>query len=112
MPAVLLDGHTWLVNELSHDGMGSPFDGCCGRYHGNMDCDSVVDCAARWSLMASGLCYGGLPVMVGWVASLVAIADSTTTELQNTLIRLFMPVCIVLCSVFCVFVLNMPCHDD
>ena len=49
---------------------------------------------------ASGLCYGGLPVMVGWVASLVAIADSTTTELQKTLIRLFMPVCIVLCSVF------------
>ena len=67
-------------------------------------------CAARWSLMASGdgmayasffgLCYGGLPVMVGWVASLVAIADSTTTELQNTLIRLFMPDCIVLCSLF------------
>ena len=27
MPAVLLDGHTWLVNELSHGGMGSPFDG-------------------------------------------------------------------------------------
>ena len=57
---------------------------------------------------ASGLCYGSLPVMVGWVASLVAIADSTTTELQNTLIRLFMPVCIVLCPVFFVFVLNMP----
>ena len=38
--------------------------------------------------------------MVGWVASLVAIADSITTELQNTLIRLFMPDCIVLCSVF------------
>ena len=44
---------------------------------GTMDCDSVVVCAARWSLMASGdgmayssgLCYGGLPVMVGWVAS-------------------------------------------
>ena len=42
---------------------------------GTMDCDSVVVCAARWSLMASGdgmayasgLCYGGLPVMVGWV---------------------------------------------
>ena len=103
MPAVLLDGHTWLVYELSHGGMGSPFDGCCRRYHGTMDCDSVVDCAARWSLMASGdgmayasgLCYGGLPVMVGWVASLVAIANSTTTELQNTLIRLFIPVCIV-----------------
>ena len=70
--------------------------------------DGTMDCAARWSLMASGdgmayasgLCYGGLPVMVGWVASLVAIADSTTTELQNTLIRLFMPVCIVLCSFF------------
>ena len=38
--------------------------------------------------------------MVGWVASLVAIADSITTELQNTLIRLFMPDCIVLYSVF------------
>ena len=77
--------------------------------NGTMDCDSVVVCAARWSLMAlsgdgmayaSGLYYGGLPVMMGWVASLVAIADNTTTELQNTLIRLFMPVCIVLCSVF------------
>ena len=75
---------------------------------GTMDCDSVVVCAARWSLMASGdgmayvsgLCYGSLPVMVGWVASLVAIADSTSTELQNTLIRLFMPDCIALCSVF------------
>ena len=85
---------------------------------GTMDCDSVVVCAARWSLIASGdgmayasgLCYGGLPVMVGWVASLVAIADSKTTELQNTLIRLFMPVCIVLCSVFLVFLLNMPCR--
>ena len=34
MSSVLLDGHTWLVNELSHGGMGSPFDGCCRRYHG------------------------------------------------------------------------------
>ena len=58
---------------------------------GTMDCDSVVVCAARWSLMASGdgmayasgLCYGGLPIMVGWVASLVVIADSTTTELRT-----------------------------
>ena len=53
---------------------------------GTMDCDSVVFCAARWSYMASGdgmvyasgLCHGGLPVMVGWVASLVVIADSAT----------------------------------
>ena len=29
MSSVLLDGHTWLVNHLSHGGMGSPFDGCC-----------------------------------------------------------------------------------
>ena len=54
--------------------------------------------------------------MVGWVASLVAIADSTTTELQNTLIRLFMPDCIVLCSVFCVFCVvlihALRCNDD
>ena len=34
MSSVLLDGHTWLVNELNHGGMGSPFDGCCRRYHG------------------------------------------------------------------------------
>ena len=34
MSSVLLDGHTWLVNELSHGGMGSPFDGYCRRYHG------------------------------------------------------------------------------
>ena len=47
--------------------------------------------------------------MVGWVASLVAIADSTTTELQNTLIRLFMP----LCSVFCVVLIHtLRCNDD
>ena len=45
---------------------------------GTMDCDSVVVCTARWSHMASGdgmvyaseLCHGGLPVIVGWVASL------------------------------------------
>ena len=51
---------------------------------GTMDCDSVVICAARWSHMVSGdgmvyaseLCHGCLPVMVGWVASLVVIADS------------------------------------
>ena len=59
-----------------------------------------------------GLCYGGLPVMVGCVASLVAIADSTTTELQNTLIRLFMPDCTVLCSVFCVVLIHaFRCND-
>ena len=50
MSSVLLDGHTWLVNELSHGGMGSPFDTVAD---GTMDCESVV-CAARWSLMASG----------------------------------------------------------
>ena len=51
--------------------------------------------------------------MVGWVASLVATADSTTTELQNTLIRLFMPDCIVLCSVFCVVLIHtFRCNDD
>ena len=33
-PLVLLDGHTWLVLELSHGGMGSPFNCCCGRYYG------------------------------------------------------------------------------
>ena len=83
---------------------------------GTMDCDSVVVCAARWSLMASGdgmvyasgLCYGGLPIMVGWVASLVAIADSTTTtehSHQTFHARLY-------CFVFrfFVFVLNMPCR--
>ena len=29
MSSVMLDGHTWLVIELSHGRMGSPFDGCC-----------------------------------------------------------------------------------
>ena len=28
MSSVLRDGHTQLVIELSHGGMGSPFDGC------------------------------------------------------------------------------------
>ena len=58
-----------------------------GVADGTMDCDSVVVCAARWSHMASGdgmvyasgLYHGGLPVMAGWVASSVVIADSTTT---------------------------------
>ena len=74
---------------------------------GTMDCDSVVVCAARWSHMASGdgmvyaseLCHGALPVMVGWVASLVVIADSATaTEhpLQTFHASLF---CV--CSAFC-----------
>ena len=85
---------------------------------GTMDCDSVVVCAA-WShtasgdgmVYASGLYHGGLPVMVGWVASLVIIVDSTTatehplvviadsttaTEVSlNLLIRLSMQVCFV-----------------
>ena len=82
---------------------------------GTMDCDSVVVCAARWSHMASGdgmvyasgLCHGGLPVMVGWVASLVVIADSATA-IQNTLSRLFMPVCFVCVQLFVFCVLNMP----
>ena len=57
--------------------------------------------------------YGGLPVMVGWVASLMPIADSTTTELQNILIRLFMPDCIVLCSVFGVVLIHaLRCNDN
>ena len=50
-----------------------------------MDCTSVVVCAARWShtasgdgmVYASGLYHGGLPVVLGWVAALVVIADST-----------------------------------
>ena len=57
---------------------------------GTTDCDSVVVCAARWShtasgdgmVYASGLYHGGLPVMVGWVASLVVIVDSTTAILN------------------------------
>ena len=69
-----------------------------------------VETAWRMQVFRS---YGGLPVMVGWVASMVAIADSTTTELQNTLIRLFMPDCIVLCSVFCVVLIHaLRCNDD
>ena len=103
MSSVPLDGHTWLVIELSHGGMGSPFDGCCRRC--TMDCDSVVVCAARWSHMAcgdsmvyaSGLYLGGLPVMVGWEASLVVIADSTTTTKhphQSFHARLFCTMCV------------------
>ena len=85
---------------------------------GTMDCDSVVVCAARWSHMASGdgmvyasgLCHGGLPVMVGWVASLVVIADSATaTEhpLQTFHASLFC-VCSAFCCFFFVCVINMP----
>ena len=66
-----------------------------------------------WRMQVFRTLLGGLPVMVGWVASLEAIADSTTTELQNTLIRLFMPDCIVLCSVFCVVLIHaLRCNDD
>ena len=73
---------------------------------GTMDCDSVVVCAARWSHMASGdgmvydaseFCHGGLPVMVGWVSSLVVIADSATDTEHS---RLFMPVLCVFSFLF------------
>ena len=50
-PSVLLDGHTWLVLELSHGGMVAP---SMAVADGTMDCDSVVVCTARWSHMASG----------------------------------------------------------
>ena len=56
--------------------------------------------------------------MVGWVASLVAIADSTTTELQNTFIRLFMPdfscQTVLFCVQFsCVVLIHaLRCNDD
>ena len=64
-----------------------------------------VACAARWSHMASGdgmvyasgLYHGGLPVTVGWVASLVVIADSSTTTEhphQSFHARLFCSVCV------------------
>jgi len=73
----------------------------------------VVVCAARWSHMASGdgmvyasgLCHGGLPVMVEWVASLVVIADSgTATEhpLQTFYASLFLCVS-AFWGFFCVY---------
>ena len=84
---------------------------------GTMDCDSVVVCAARWSHMASGdgmvypseLCHGGLPVMVGWVASLVVIADSATaTEHPLQTFRASLFVLCVFSFFFFFCVLNMP----
>ena len=44
---------------------------------------------------ASGLCHGGLPVMVGWVASMVVIADSATATEH--------PLQTFHASLFCVF---------
>ena len=80
-------------------------------------------CAARWSHMASGdgmvyasgLYHGGLPVMVGRVASLVVIADSTktTTEHPHQSFHAGLFLCVFqLFLFFCV--LNMPwrCNDD
>ena len=68
---------------------------------GTMDWDSVVVCAARWSHMASGdgtvyaseLYHGGLPVMVGWVPSLVVIADSTTASHRTPCVFSFLFSC-------------------
>ena len=84
---------------------------------GTMDCDSVVVCAARWSHMASGdgmvyasgLCHGGLPVILGWVAYLVVIADSapaTEHPLQTFHASLFVLYVFSFLCFFCV--LNMP----
>ena len=36
-------------------------------------------CVRMRTRLVNGVYHGGLPVMVGWVASLVVIADSTTT---------------------------------
>ena len=55
---------------------------------GITDCNSVVVCAARWSHMASGdgmvyssgLYHDSLPAVVGWVAPLVVLVDSTTAS--------------------------------
>ena len=70
-----------------------------------------VETAWRMQVFRTLLCRP--PCHGGMVASMVAIADSTTTELQNTLIRLFMPDCIVLCSVFCVVLIHaLRCNDD
>ena len=77
---------------------------------GTTDCDSVVVCTARWSytasgdsiVYASGLYHGSLPVMVGWVASLVVIADSTTaTEHPHQTIHASFCFCVR--SDFCFF---------
>ena len=88
---------------------------------GTTDCDSVVVCAARWShtasgdgmVYASGLCHGGLPVVVRWVASfmsLVVIADSTTAteHPHQTFHASLFCFCVRsdFCFVYCV--LNMP----
>ena len=55
--------------------------------------------------------------MVGWVASLVAIADSTTTELQNTLMidsSDFSCQTVLFCVQFsCVVLIHaLRCNDD
>ena len=73
-------------------------------------------CAARWSHMASGdgmvyasgLCHGGLPVMVGWVASLVVIADSATATEHPLQTFSCQFVCFVCVQLFGFCVLNMP----
>ena len=59
---------------------------------------------------ASGLYHGGLPVVVGWVASSVAIADSTTAteHPHQTFHASLFCFCVRsdFCFVYCV--LNMP----
>ena len=97
-------------------GMGSPFDGCCRRYHGTMDCDSVVVCAARWSLMASGdgmayasgICYGSLPGGHCRQYNYIATEHSHQTFHASLHCFVFSFFCV------CVSVLNMPCrcNDD
>ena len=67
---------------------------------GAVDCGSVESSTARWSHVACGLYvvvfsrlyYGSRLVMVGWIASLVVIANgATSTELSS----LFCELCFV-----------------
>ena len=75
------------------------------------DCTTMV-CAARWSHMASGdgmvyasgLYHGGLPVMVGQVASLVVIADSTKTTTEHPHQSFHARLTVLFCACFCSFV--------
>ena len=114
MSSVLLDGHTWLVIELSYGGMGSPFDGCCRRYHWTV--------TLWWSALLDGYTW---QVETAWCmqvdftrAASLSWWDGyplwwslpTVQQLQNTLTSLFMPDCIVLCVFSFLFfcVLNMP----
>ena len=93
--SVLLDGHTWNWVIV---GWEAPSMAVADA--GTTDCDSVVVCAARWSHTASGLYHSCLPVVVGWVASLVIANSATASEHPHQTFHASLFLCVQLFFVY------------